>query len=121
MITAERKFPKSVRKILILGAPGAEPAEVELGMTAEEFRTRKVSKVFRPFEAEMRASAQAGQRYYAKYLELHDVSNEEDKDGSIGRLARNVWTARKAAWKTLAKTSPLLKRQKKFYRRFSLF
>lgn len=121
MSTSERKYPKSVRKIVVLGAGGAEPKKVDLGMTPEQIRTRKVSKAYRPVEAEMHAAALAAQRYSNKYLELHDAANEEDKNGSLEHAGKNMRAAHKAAWKTLVKTSPTLKRQKKLFRQLVQF
>ncbi len=119
MSTSERKYPKSIKKIVVLGAGGLESKKMDLGATPEQLRTRKVSKSYRPFEAEVHAAALAAQHYSNKYLELHDTANEDRKNGSIVRVGHNVKAAQKAAWKTLTKTSPTLKRQKKFFRQLT--
>jgi hypothetical protein len=121
MSTCERKYPKSIKKIVVLDPIAVETKQVDLGMTPEQRRTRKVSKVYRPFEAEVHAAALAAQRYSTKYLELHDAANEERKDGSIERAGQNIKAAHKAAWKTLTKASPTLKRQKKLFRQLAQF
>lgn len=121
MSTSERKYPKSIKKIVVLGTGGAESKKVDLGMTPEQFRTRKVSKMYRPYEAELHAAALAAQKYSNKYLELHDAANEDTKNGSIERVGQNVRAAHKAAWKTLTKTSPALKQQKKLFRSLAQF
>jgi hypothetical protein len=116
MSTSPRKYPKSIKKILVLDVAGAEPKKVDLGMTAEEYRTRKVSKAYRPFEAEVHAAALAAQRYSNKYLELHETANQEEKDGSVEHMGQHVREAQREAWKVFRRKSPSLKRQRKFFR-----
>ena len=88
MITTERKYPKSVKEIHILGSGARECKKVVIDV--EEDRPRRVSKRYRDLESEIRAVSQASRRYHDTYLELHDASNEEKKNGSLKDLPDNV-------------------------------
>src|SRR5438876_1127935 len=115
MIITERKYPKSVKEILILGAGVRESKKVV--MAVEEDRPRRISKRYRAVESEIRAVSQAASRYHNIYLELHDASNEEKKNGFLKDLPDNVLEAREAAWKSWRKNSKVYKRQKRLARK----
>ena len=115
MITTERKYPTSVKEIHILGSGARECKKVVIDV--EEDRPRRVSKRYRDLESEIRAVSQASRRYHDTYLELHDASNEEKKNGSLKDLPDNVLDAREAAWKSWRKNSRVYKNQKRWARK----
>src|SRR5687768_294347 len=114
-ITTERKYPKSVKEILILGGDARECKKIVIAV--EDDRPLRVSKRYRDLESELRAVSQASRRYHDTYLELHDTSNEEKKNGSLKDLPENVLDAREAAWKSWRKNSRVYKNQKRWARK----
>ncbi|GEM_PF-5199759 len=103
MSETAKKYPKEVRGIYIAGKAGEEGREVE--MDRPEGGDPNVSRAHRDWDREVRAMALAAGKFFNTYLELHQASNEETRDGAVKHFAKNALKAQKAAVKTLQNNS----------------
>jgi hypothetical protein len=107
MSETAKKYPRAVKAIYVAGAGGEEGREVNVD-SSESDRTTHVSKMYRDWDREVRAMSMAASEFFRTYLENHDASNEEIKDGSVKHFAKNTIKAHKAAFKVLKKHSKAL-------------
>jgi Family of unknown function (DUF6312) len=104
MINSETKYPKAVRAIYIAGKDDEAGRDVNVG-NFESSRREWREKSNRTWDHEFRAMAMAGSKFFNTYLELHEASNEETKDGAIKHMAKNTIKAHKAALNVLKNQS----------------
>lgn len=103
-MNSETKYPKAVRAIYIAGKDGEAGRNVDVD-SSESNGEEKVSKAYRGWDREIRAMSMAGRKFYNTYLELHEASNEQSKDGSIKHFGKNTIKAHKAALNVLRNNS----------------
>jgi len=106
MSDSEKKYPKEVKAIYIAGAEGEKGREIDVD-SSESDRPSNVSKMYRGWDREARAMSMAAREFFKTYLDLHEASNEETKDGAIKHLGKNTVKAHKAAFKVLKNNSKL--------------
>jgi hypothetical protein len=104
MSETAKKYPKAVKAIYIAGVDGEEAREIDVDPSDSD-RGTHVSKMYREWDREVRAMSMAAAEFFKTYLENHDSSNEELKDGSVKHFAKNAIKAHKAAFKVLKKHS----------------
>lgn len=103
-MNSETKYPKAVRAIYVAGKNGEAGRDIDVD-SSESTGDTNVSKAYRGWDREIRAMSMAGRKFYNTYLELHEASNEESKDGSIKHFGKNTIKAHKAALNVLKNNS----------------
>lgn len=103
-MNSETKYPKAVRAIYVVGKDGETGRDIDVD-SSESNGEAKVSKAYRGWDREIRAMSMAGRKFYNTYLELHEASNEQSKDGSIKHFGKNTIKAHKAALNVLRNNS----------------
>lgn len=101
---SHKKYPKEVQAIYIAGAAGKEGREVDGNLFDKDLQSH-VSKAYRGWDREFRAMSLAASEFFKTYVEQHDASNEQTKDGAIKHLGKNTVKAHKAAIKVLKNNS----------------
>ena len=96
MSTSTSKYPKSVRGIYVAGVNGEKGRKVETDGEASSGGPR-VSKAYRGWDREVRAMSLAAGEFFKVYLENHDASNEQTRDGAAKHFGKNAIKAHKAA------------------------
>lgn len=104
MSESARKYPKEVKAIYIAGAPGEKGRKVE-AETSESEKAPRVSKMTRDWDREVRVYATAASEFFKTYLEHHEASNAETRDGGLKHFGKNAVKAHKAAFKVLQNNS----------------
>jgi hypothetical protein len=104
MSDQRKKYPKAVRAIYVAGQGGEEGRAVEVD-TGEPVSRANVSRQYRDWNREVRAMSLAAAEFFKTYIEHHDSSNEETRDGAIKHFGKNAVKAHKAALKVLQNNS----------------
>ena len=104
MSDSTKKYPRSVRGIYVAGIGGEEGRKVEVD-PSDANNDENGSQHSKKAERELRALALAGSQFFSTYLELHNASNEQAKDGSLKDLGKNAIKAHKAGMKVLQTNS----------------
>lgn len=100
MSDSNKKYPTAVKSIYVAGTGGEGGREIEVNSIESKLKA-KISKGYQGWDHELRAQAIAGSKFFSTYLELHEASNEQTKDGSLKHFGKNTIKAQKAALKVL--------------------
>jgi hypothetical protein len=85
---ANLKLPKSVRQVIVLGTSNGTTTPVVIyGGSAEK---KKGSKMLRPIEKAARRFAKKQSVAASAYLERHERSNADKKNGWVKDIKKNV-------------------------------
>ena len=92
-----KKYPKAVKSIYIAGKDSEEGRKVEFDSSESNGRP-KLSKALRGFDQEVRAFHLAAGEFFKTYIEQHDASNAQTRDGALKQFGKNTVKAHKAAF-----------------------